>query len=263
MQIDALPTLFRAAPWRLSLLHSAERLRLFWLTAGQARCVIGPRMRGTGVHSLMVVPPGVPFALEPGAAMAGLVLTLPEIPAGIWPETPLLLRIRDTFRQSEISGLLDAVQREQREARSHYEDAMEAYVPLLSIWLNRQLEDPAAVPDKPRPGDLITDAFLADLEARYASGDTMARYAARIGITPTHLTRVCKAQIGMSAADLMTARVLHAARDMLTTTDLPAKRIAAGLGFGSGAAFSRFVQSRTSHSPMALRKAARTGRTMR
>lgn len=261
IQVTALPSLFRAAPWRLKLLHGAPRLRLIWMTAGQARCVLGPRMRGTGVHSLMVIPPRVPFALEPGAALAGLMLSLPEDPPGtppaIWPDTPLLLRVRDTFRQSEIGGLLDAVQREDRERRPLYADAMQAYIPLLAIWLHRQLELEENVPERETPADLITNAFLADLEARFGSGDTVADYARRIGITPTHLTRVCKAQLRMSAADLMATRVLHAARDRLETTSLAAKQIAAELGFGSGAAFSRFVQARAGQSPMALRKAAR------
>lgn len=258
MQVDALPTLFRAAPWRLKLLHSAPRHRLIWMTAGQARCVMGPRIRGTGVHSLMVVPPGVPFALEPGAAIAGLVLSLPEDPPGDWPAVPLLLRVRDRFRQSEVSGLLDAVQREAREARPLHAEAMLAHVPLLAIWLHRALEETAdAVPERESPADMIVTAFLSDLEARHGSGDTVADYARRIGITPTHLSRVCKAGLGMGASALLADRVLHSARDRLETTDVPAARIGAALGFGSGAAFSRFVQARAGRGPMALRRAAR------
>ena len=208
MKTEALPTLFRTAPWRLKLLHSAPNRRIIWLTAGQARCVIGARMRGTGVHNLMVVPAGAPFALAPGAAIAGLMLTLPDSPGGVWPAEPLLLRIRDTFQQSEIGGLMDAIQREQNAQRPLYAQAMQAYLPLLSIWLSRQLETEAFLPPQHTPSDLICNAYLADLEARYMFGDTMAGFAARLGITPTHLARVCKAQLGASASDLSAERVL-------------------------------------------------------
>ncbi len=261
MKIEALPTLFRTAGWRLKLLHSAPRMRLIWMTAGQARCVLGARMRGTGVHSLMLVPAGAPFALEPGAAIAGLMLTLPEDPPGLWPAEPLLLRVRDNFRQSEVSGLLDAIQREQAEQRPLHDEAMRAYLPLLSIWLSRYLDaEDSAAPATPSSADLICMAFLADLEANHMRGESMALHARRLGITPTHLARVCKSQLGASAADLSAARTLWAARDLLETTDVPAKQIARSLGFGSGATFSRFVQSRTGTSPMGLRKAARARR---
>jgi AraC family transcriptional activator of pobA len=258
MKIEALPTLFRTAGWRLKLLHGAPQTRLIWMTAGQARCILGSRMRGTGVHSLMLVPAGAPFALEPGAAIAGLMLTLPEDPPGLWPAESLLLRVRDNFRQSEIGGLLDAIQREQAGQRPLHEEAMRAYLPLIAIWLSRYLDaEESAPPDTPTSADLLCAAFLADLEASHRRGDSMALYARRLGITPTHLARVCKAQLGASAADLSAARTLWAARDLLETTDVPAKQIARSLGFGSGATFSRFVRARTGASPKALRKAAR------
>ena len=256
MRIDPLPTLFRAAAWRLRLLHAAPVLRIFWLTSGQARCILGTRMRGTGVHSLLVVPAGAPFALEPGAALAGHMLSVPDTAGAAWPETALLIRVRDTFLQSEMTGFLDAIQREQTAARPLYETAMAAYAPLLSVWLHRFMESDAFEPPPETAADLICAAFLADLEARYMAGDTMAGFAARLGITPTHLARVCKAQLGASAAEVSAARVLWAARDLLETTPLPAKSIAAGLGFGSGASFTRFIQAQTGVSPRALRAAA-------
>lgn len=263
MQLDTLPTLFRTQGWRLSLLHAEPVHRLFWLTAGQARCILGGRLRGTGVHACLLVPAGSLFALEPGAALSGLLLRVPDAPtlSPTWPAEPLMLRIRDALPQAELTGLLDAINQENIAKRPHFVQAMRSYLPLLSIWLHRQLPDPAHAPDPDKPADLICRAFLSELEARFATGAAVAEYAATLGITATHLSRVCKARTGQTAAELSAARVLHAARSLLETTNRPAKDIAAGLGFGSGAAFSRFVQTRTGASPRALRKTARQTQT--
>jgi AraC family transcriptional activator of pobA len=82
----------------------------------------------------------------------------------------------------------------------------------------------------------------------------MQDYARTLGVTPTHLTRTCKTCSGMTASDLLTRRLLHAARDLLETTNHPANRIAATLGFRSAAYFSRFVLHHTGQTPTALRK---------
>ena len=76
-------------------------------------------------------------------------------------------------------------------------------------------------------------------------------------MTPTHLTRVCKSEIGKTASALLAERLLHASRRLLADTDVPAKDIADHLGFGSAAYFSRFVQQHTHQSPIQLRRSMR------
>ena len=84
----------------------------------------------------------------------------------------------------------------------------------------------------------------------------MAEYAKALGVTPTHLTRACRTSSGMTASDLLTRRTVYAMRDLIETTDHPANRIAAMLGFKSAAYFSRFVLQHTGQTPTALRKSA-------
>ncbi|WP_280322780.1 helix-turn-helix domain-containing protein [Sulfitobacter faviae] len=77
----------------------------------------------------------------------------------------------------------------------------------------------------------------------------MAEHAAALGVTPTHLTRAVKAATGKSAADLLTERSCHAARRLLAETDHTAAEIAATLGFGSAAYFTRFMQQHSGLPP--------------
>jgi AraC family transcriptional activator of pobA len=82
---------------------------------------------------------------------------------------------------------------------------------------------------------------------------SMADHARELGVTPTHLTRVCKAQTGQTAAALLTGRLVHASRTLLEETKFPARDIARHLGFNSAAYFSRFVAQHCGCSPSALR----------
>ena len=78
-------------------------------------------------------------------------------------------------------------------------------------------------------------------------------YSDELGVTPTHLTRALKAATGKTASDVLTERVLHAARCLLEETKQPAKDIARHLGFGSAAYFTRFIQQHTGQTPSQLR----------
>ena len=81
----------------------------------------------------------------------------------------------------------------------------------------------------------------------------MATYAEALDVTPTHLSRAVKAATGKTAADILTERVVHAARDLLMTSNHSAQDIARHLGFGSAAYFTRYIQQHTGLPPSKLR----------
>ncbi len=85
----------------------------------------------------------------------------------------------------------------------------------------------------------------------------MAWYAEQLDITPTHLTRVCRQSAGLTAADMLNQMIQHRARSLLINSDMPMKRIADALGFGSAAYFTRFCQHNFGQSPTQLRKQSR------
>ncbi|MEM6577548.1 MAG: AraC family transcriptional regulator [Pseudomonadota bacterium] len=249
----------RSTPWRATLPHSCEEHAFLWLTRGQGRCLIAGRRRGIGVHTALVIPAGSLFSLQPssqnGAQSFGLVCLLPKGGPTLMPDEPQLLRITEQRAQSDLTMLFEAMQREQNEARPFTGDAMSAQGELLTVWLKRAMVEETD-PETPTASQRLVDAYCALVERDYTRGLPMQDYARRLGVTPTHLTRVCKATTGMTALEILTGRVLYAARDMLETTRLPAKQIAARLGFRSAAYFSRFIHNHTGHAPRALRQAA-------
>lgn len=246
----------RGQSWRLTLQHSCPRHALVWMTRGQGIAVVEGQRRGIGVHNALVLPAGTIFSLEPGKAGYGLVCELPMQESTPMPDRPQHLRMRDVMGQRELTALFEGMMREQNEARPYCQEAVDAQAALMAIWLRRAME---AQPEPPAPdaAERLVRAYARLVERDHASSRTMADHAQALGVTPTHLTRVCRRLSGLSAAALLTERSLHAARDRIETTDEPMSRIAAELGFGSAAYFSRFILHHTGQTPSDLRNLAR------
>lgn len=256
LEIQTLSQLSRGAPWRLALAHDRGAHLLVWLTRGQGRMLLDGRRRGLGAHNAVFVPAHTLFALDLGPNMLGLTVSIPVGTPLRLPDQPLHLRIRDVHVQGELSALIEHAHREQSQTRPLAQDALEAHVALMSVWLRRQMALDEHVPPPRSAGERLSQRFTQMIPANYTSGDAMAQYAATLGVTPTHLTRAVKAATGRTAADLLTERLVHGARDLLETTPHPARNIAAHLGFRSAAYFTRFIQQHTGQPPSRLRAQA-------
>lgn len=244
--------------WRLQLQHSHARHALVWQTRGQTRCTINGVRRGLGAHNALALPAYTLFSLELTKQSFGLVCLIPANGRLLMPDTPTLLSIQDVHSQAELTGILEAMQREQNSKRQFVDEALFAHGELLTVWLRRAIIARETTPQKETAARRLAKAFAELVERNYANGRPMSDYAKALGVTPTHLTRVCKQCAGMTAADILVQRSLHEARMRLELGDRPVTQIAAELGFNSSAYFSRFVQHHTGKSPSALRKAAKS-----
>ncbi|MEB8386274.1 helix-turn-helix transcriptional regulator [Rhodobacteraceae bacterium KMM 6894] len=255
-QIITLAQWARGTPWRLELPHSASAHALIWITRGQARATVEGLRRGVGAHNALAVPAGALFSLDLGGACYGQVCLIPAGGAALMPDIPQHLRIREVQAQAELTAMMDAMQRESRDARPFHDEALAAQAVLISVWLRRAMISQES-DARPTAAERLVTAYSALIERDFRSGRPMADYAGKLGVTPTHLTRSCKACSGLTAADLLTRRSLHAARDMLEDGTDAVQMVAAQLGFRSAAYFSRFIQHHTGLSPSALRKKSR------
>lgn len=248
----SLPQLAPLGRWQLELLHDRPAHLLIWITRGQALARFDGARAGVGVHNAIFLPARHAFSFEAGGQCFGQALLIPATLDLPLPDQPQHLRIRDVAGQNELTGLLEALGREQTSGRPLRQAAMQAHAALIGIWMQRQIaaEPPAA---KPGAARRLTRRYFARLARHHADGGAMAEHAAALGVTPTHLTRVCKSETGLTAASLLTQRVLHEARRRLAQEGGPARRIAADLGFGSAAYFTRFMQHHTGRTPSALR----------
>lgn len=253
-QVLTLAQISQGQDWQLQLAHDRPYHMLFWITRGQGVALIDGMRRGVGAHNALLVPAGSLFSLSAGRQSIGHVVLIPDGSPQRLPEIPRHLRIRDGLVQAELSSMIEAAQREEQQKRPLCNDALEAHIALMAVWLRRQIILDEHVPDKRNAAGRLSKRYCTELSLHYRSGKVMADYAATLGVTPTHLSRAVKAATGKTAADLLTERVLHAARSLLLETDEPAQAIARYLGFGSAAYFTRFMQQHTGKPPSKLRQ---------
>ena len=101
------------------------------------------------------------------------------------------------------------------------------------------------------------EQLLALIGTHFQEQRPVGFYAARIGVSATHLNRLARAHTGMSVQGLIARRVLEAARRDLVFTPTPVQKIAYSLGFSDPAYFNRFFRRMTGTTPGAFRMAER------
>lgn len=258
VEITTLAQITGPQEWRLALAHDRPEHLILWITRGQGRLLLNGTRRGVGTHNAILIPARTLFSLELGRQGMGQVALIPEGTDVRVPETPRQLRLRDVAAINEINILFDAAQREATQGRPLAQDALDAHVALISVWLRRQIALPDHLPLTMDAAARLTAAFCTSIVDNYAQAMTMADHAEALGVTATHLSRACKAATGRTAAELLTERTLYAARVSLEETAAPIQDIARHLGFGSAAYFTRFMQQHTGQTPSALRQASKS-----
>jgi AraC-like DNA-binding protein len=253
-RIESLARLAMGGRWRTEAQRSHLRPCLLWFTRGQGRITINGSTRGFGPHNAVFLPGGTMHGFSMMGQVQGTVVFFPEALAAEFPETALHLRLRDGFLQAELTGLVTSLEREAERDLPGAARAMHHYGGLLAVWLERHAEM-ADQCDAPTAAQRLTNAYTALIERKFRTGAGVAQYATHLGVTPTHLNRVCRATSGQSASRLLADRVHYEARRLLTETDMPVKDIAQRLGFTSPAYFSRAFQNETGKSPSAFRAA--------
>ena len=250
--IHSIAQLSGAGGWRLTLPHSSPDGRLFWLTQGQGHILLDGLRHSVAPNSAVFVPGDRLLAFEAAQPLFGTAVSIPQGTEVPLPENACVLRLRTAQSQSELSSLLDAMSREQRTSREYHGQAARAHAMLISVWLRRIVDDTPA-PDPLRADQRLTRNFARLIARDYSTGAPMARYADMLDVSPAHLSRSCKRACGKSAAALLSGRILHGARSLLSDSPHRVGRIASHLGFTSASQFTRFIQNQTGMTPTQLR----------
>jgi AraC family transcriptional activator of pobA len=258
LRIVPISKLANAPKWQLETLRALREPVLFWFTAGQGRITICGSTRGFHPHNAVYIPPGTMFGFQAMTRVQGVALHMGD-PVGLdLPDAPLHLRLRDAAQHSEVSQIIDAIQRELDGGKAYAERAARHQVGLLAIWLERQRR--SAGDDSPRglsstnANERLTARYSTLLEREFGSALNITDYAQALGVTPTHLTRACRASCGRTALQVLQERRLYEARRLLAETDVPVQEIARNLGFATPGYFSRAFSAMTGKAPSVYRK---------
>lgn len=266
-RVVPLARMSKGGRWRTEAMRSYGAPVLIWFTRGQGRITVNGVTAGYGPHNCIFVPAGIMHGFEMSPQVSGTLVVFPQGCEEdlVLPEDPLHLRLREADRQSDLGRMIDDLQREMGRYEQGHTDrahrAMMCHAGLISVWLERQYVRGAGDADSQsagRPatsdaGARLANAYAALVEQEFHSAKSVRDYAGELGVTPTHLSRVCNRACGRPASAILADRVHYEARRLLSETRMPIKEIARSLGFASPAYFTRAFQKHTGETPSHFR----------
>jgi AraC-like DNA-binding protein len=259
----SLAGVMQAGRWRLTDWHAADQPLLFAISRGQGRVSVCGKTRGFSGPCYLFVPARATTRFEFPTPVFGTRVTFAARFDPHLPDTPVLLRATTTQTQGEVTWLLSQIDAEAGTASDDAEVAIAAYGTLLALAITRLHQREGAVDWSRSRAEILVAGFTGlietDIATRPGATPSVAGHAAQLGITPTHLTRVCQEVTGLGASSLMQERLLAEARRRLADTPAPVHQIAQALGYGSAAYFARSFGARMGQTPTAARRALRPG----
>jgi AraC family transcriptional regulator, transcriptional activator of pobA len=241
--------------WRVEAMRSLSEPCLLNFTKGMGRITVAGMTRGYSAGCVVFIPAGVMHGFEMGPHVLGTALFMGRDSNVHLPDSAQHFRLRDGKAQYELNAMLDMITREMDTATPSGLRAAHCHLGLLSVWLERQATLAGVNAKRPDAAHRLVARFSEVMEQTFRSGANIADIAAQLDVTPTHLTRCCRAASGRSAIELLQDRRLFEARKLLLDTKMPVGDISAALGFTSAAYFTRAFQNHTGLSPSAFRKA--------
>jgi AraC-like DNA-binding protein len=177
----------------------------------------------------------------------------PDRPSGV-------LKLTKAQRREFLSGFR-RMEREiglQRDDATH---ALRAQLYEMLITTNRWY---VAAHGEPRsqPAEAV-GRFRVLLERDFARRYRVADYARELGMTPGHLSSLCRRQLGRGASACMRERLRLEAKRLLLYTDLPASQVGYRLGFEDPAYFARFFRREVGDAPGRYRLGQRRAQARR
>lgn len=257
IEVFHLPSLISTGMWRLDSSRAWPQHRYFWIIRGQGRLWIEGSKRGYAPHSLVFVPSGFVHRITLLQGTLGYAISLPDsLPIAV-PSQPCLIRANSVFDQTQITGQFEQMNYEFSHAAPGTEQIMESILTLLGVWIERNQHRNEWQPGDGTRSRKIARKFLRLLERHLSESHDVGYYARELGITPTHLSRICREVLDKPALELIQERLILEARLRLVETDVQVSEISEDLGFASPAYFSRLFSSRAGMSPRTWREKTR------
>ncbi len=262
VEVVSVQRMSQGGRWRTEAMRSYDRPVLVWFTRGQGRLTVAGRGTGYGPHNLVFLPAQTMHGFTTTGPVLGSLVFLPNADDYDWPVEPAHLRLHEVRLQRELTGMIDAMNREAVSLNELSNRALHYHTGLLSVWLARTAEAlsraPAGVTGQyaETAAHRLAEAYTALVERDFRRADGVQHYAALLGVTPTHLSRVCRKVSGRPALDILTDRRHFEAKRLLRDTNVQIAQVARQCGFASAAYFTRAFRARTGQSPSEFRNGA-------
>jgi AraC family transcriptional regulator, transcriptional activator of pobA len=259
--------------------HSHDFLVLAWFERGGGSLRVGDREWAVEDGDVYVVAPGevvgVGDAVDELAEAEGWALAFP--PQGLGPQAPdALLSWRAhpllfPFARGAATGAqrlkvpvgarrafgahLEALERELRERREGYREAVVGHLTLLLVDVSRLAAD--VVGDLRLRDEPLLAAVFGFIEAHFHEPISLKDVASAVGLTPGHLTTSVRRKTGRTVQDWIVERRMAQARRLLAETDLTVSEVGSRVGYADPAYFTRSFRHVHGTTPLRWRSAGR------
>ncbi|WP_404402024.1 helix-turn-helix domain-containing protein [Pelagibacterium halotolerans] len=243
--------------------HRHEQFfQILYLASGVAEVSIDAESRELAGPALVTVPPLIVHSYRFSPDVEGVVLTLfARDVRAVLSDVPEM--VGDVMRPRVVANLAArGVDGEIDHAVRHLVVEADRVAPgqiaalkarlmllLLAIWRL----DSAGFGGTGDRAEILARDYQALVDAHFRESRAVPFYARRLGITPTHLNRVCRRVFGASALAVIERRVVLEAKRYLQFSTLSIKEIGILLGYPDPAYFSRFFAQRAGMAPTAFR----------
>ena len=255
VSIQPLAQFARHPSWTREFLHSSERHRLIWITRGQSSATFAGKNHQYGPNSVMVIPAGTMHSIDVKQTVFGTIMEINPFDFLSMPTEPVHLRIRDALAQGRFVALVENLQREISNPDSGHRRACLFHAGIIGVWLERTIMAGQHGDIRPAATQRLVTNYMQLVEDLFSTGKNVTDIAARMNVTPTHLTRCCKKVLGKSSLTILNERIHYEARICLANTKAPVQDIAQTLGFTSAAYFTRAFQAIAHTTPSQFRAA--------
>jgi len=175
---------------------------------------------------------------------------------------PLVLAVPGSMRHVDaLMPLLETVEREARvDAPGNFASGtallLAVFVQIARIAMAMTPRESGNSTPRSRKWTQL-ERFHSLVDQHFREHHAVEDYAAKMGLTAGHLSRLCREVLGQSSLDIINARIVHEAERELVYSILGVKQIASLLGFADEAYFGRFFRKHTGLTPTQFRQAAR------
>jgi AraC family transcriptional activator of pobA len=251
--------------------HRHEGLHQFQLlTEGAMVGVLDGERHDLQAPAAVMVAPGVVHSFVYDVDSVGLQVTVPsEALAALCAHSPEMASRLQQKLTLELSSLQDdAVECARRfemigdefnARRAGRAEALQSHVTLLALWFLRHAEATTGNGRRQALPDTLVRRYRALVEAHFTEHQPLGFYAEALGVTPDHLSRICRSVGSSSALDVLHDRIALEAKRVLAHTGSTVAEVSAQLGFDDVGYFSRFFKKVTGMSPSAYREGVESG----
>ena len=227
--------------------------KYIFIKKGSGKCMIDGITQGFGTNTVIYVPDHCPHHIDLGVNTHAYAIAIPVEMDFNLPADPVILSLDTANDITTMDQMFDAAVQEYNSGNTAAQMAIYSYTGLVTVNVTRLLAQKQECTKKTAAHRLMRK-FSYLVEDQFFTGKGLDHYARTLGVTSTHLTRVCQQLNGQSASQFIQERIISEARRLLLVSNRKVQDIAEDLGFRSAAYFTRFFSTRLGMSPKEFRQ---------